>query len=370
MDADDYFDENILLVESNILDKHPEIGQVYPDYYRVNQYGEIIEHVRLPKVHDEIKLLDRSPLAAGAMYRKSCYLAIGGYNEKLPYQEDYDFWLRFVDKFNVYNVNLPLMYYRQHRKSMSTNAVPRMNARRKVKSAIAKRNLNIPVALGIIPAKENDWNGKSLALENLNGKAVLAYSVEEALKCEALSRVIVSTDSIEIADLAKELGAEVPFIRPKSLSLDRIPLENVYKNILEYLENDAEEPLPDIVVSMQICSPLRKAVHIEEAIDTMVLHDTDSVIGVFADKTFRWKHGPNGLIPIFFKKRLLRHEKETTFQENGSVYVYKTTNLQKNMGLGNSIGYIEMLPEESLRLKSFLDFWIVDQMLKQGKVPF
>ena len=71
LDADDYFDENILLVESNILDKHPEIGQVYPDYYRVNQYGEIIEHVRLPKVHDEIKLLDRSPLAAGAMYRKS-----------------------------------------------------------------------------------------------------------------------------------------------------------------------------------------------------------------------------------------------------------------------------------------------------------
>ena len=370
LDADDYFDENILLIESNILDKHPEIGQVYPDYYRVNQYGEIIEHVRLPKVHDEIKLLDRSPLAAGAMYRRSCYLAIDGYNEKLRYQEDYDFWLRFVDKFNVYNVNLPLMYYRQHGKSMSTNAVPRMNARRTVKRTIAKRNLNKPVVLGIIPAKENDWNGKSLALEKLNGKPVLAYSVEETLKCESLSRVIVSTDSAEIANLAKELGAEVPFIRPKSMSLNTIPLEDVYINVLNYLEKDAEGSLPDLVVSMQICSPLRKAVHIQEAIDTMALHDTDSVISVFSDKSFRWKHGPDGLVPVFFKKRLLRHEKETTFQENGAVYVYKTKNLLKNRGLGKSISYIEMLSEESLRLKSLLDFWIVDQMLKQGKVPF
>ena len=106
LDADDYFDENLLLIESNILDSEPDVHMVYPDYCRVNKHGEIIDYYRLSKVNDEIKLLDRSPLAAGAMYRRSCYNAIGGYNEELKYQEDYDFWVRFIDKFNVYNVNL------------------------------------------------------------------------------------------------------------------------------------------------------------------------------------------------------------------------------------------------------------------------
>jgi len=114
LDADDYFDENLLLIESNILDNDPEIHMVYPDYYRITKQGEIIDHCRLLKANVEVKLLDRSPLAAGAMYRRYCYDAIGGYNEGLRYQEDYDFWIKFIDKFNVYNVNLPLIYYRQH----------------------------------------------------------------------------------------------------------------------------------------------------------------------------------------------------------------------------------------------------------------
>ena len=133
LDADDYFDENILLVLGNVLDHHAEYGMVFPDYYRVSKYGEVIDQVRQQKVNDEVKLLDRSALAAGALYRRSCYEAIGGYNETLSYQEDYDFWIRFIDKFHVYNVQLPLMYYRQHRGSMSTNTTPRMRARRQVK---------------------------------------------------------------------------------------------------------------------------------------------------------------------------------------------------------------------------------------------
>jgi glycosyltransferase involved in cell wall biosynthesis len=88
LDADDYFDENILTIESSYLDANLGVDLVYPDYYTVDKQGEIIDHVRLPKVGEEVKLLDRSPLAAGAMYRNEAWKAIGGYNESLRYQED------------------------------------------------------------------------------------------------------------------------------------------------------------------------------------------------------------------------------------------------------------------------------------------
>lgn len=366
LDADDYFDENILLIESNVLDRKPEIGMVYPDYYVINQYGYIIEHLRLPKVNDEIKLLDRSPLAAGAMYRRSCYDAIGGYNENLKYQEDYDFWIRFIDKFNVYNINLPLMYYRRHDKSMSTNESPRMTARRQVKNHFAKKKGFKPKVLGIIPAKGQDLNGKCLALKELAGKPVIAYTIDEALKTLGLTRVIVSTDSTEVAEVAIQLGAEVPFRRPKGLCLNAVPLEEVLKHSVISLE-EIDGFMPDILVTLQITSPFRKATHIQEAIDTAIIYNTDSIVSVYKDISFHWKPGKHGLTPVIYKKRLLRKDKDTVYRENGAIYAYKSDNILKGHGLGKTIGHIEMLRNESVRLVSELDFWIAEQMLKQGK---
>lgn len=129
LDADDFFDENILLTEATYLDTHPEVDLVFPDYYRVKENGEIIEHVRLLKVEEELRLLHRSPLGAGAMFRKRCFDELGGYDEKLRRQEDYDFWIRFISKFKVRNISLPLMYYRQHKLSMSQDYPGRLKAK-------------------------------------------------------------------------------------------------------------------------------------------------------------------------------------------------------------------------------------------------
>jgi CMP-N-acetylneuraminic acid synthetase/GT2 family glycosyltransferase len=367
LDADDYFDENILLVESRILDKHPEIGMVYPDYFLVDKYGNIMEHVRLQKINDEVKLLDRNPLAAGAMYRRTCYDSIGGYNEALRYQEDYDFWIRFIEKFNVYNVNLPLMYYRKHDKSMSNNLFPRMATRRRVKNSFAQSKEKQPLVLAVIPTRSDDWNGKALALKELCGKPVISYSIEEALKTKGLSRVVVSTDCVEIADLAQKLGAEVPFLRPKSLCMNNVPLEEVIRHAVTSLR-EADDFLPDIVLTLQITSPFRKSSHIQEVIDTMVIHDVDSVVSVYKDISFHWKPSLRGLTPVIYKKRLLRKDKDTVYRENGALYGYKAQNILRGRGLGKVVGHIEMLREESIRLNNEFDLWIAEQMIMQKKV--
>jgi glycosyltransferase involved in cell wall biosynthesis len=365
LDADDYFDENILLVESNVLDNDPNIHMVYPDYYQINKYGELIDSFRLSKVNDEVKLLDRSPLAAGAMYRRYSYDAIGGYNEKLRYQEDYDFWIRFIDKFNVYNVNLPLMYYRKHGQSMSNNFEARMKARQYVKKKFVEEKgyRTDKMIIAVIPAMGLFRNKEKLAVRELNGKPLIAYTIEEALRSDLIDRVIVSTEDEEIAEISIKLGAEVPFLRPMELSKTSVPFEEALRHMLNVFRNNNDE-VPDIITVLPYITPFRKENHITEAIDTILLYDTDSVIGVTTDLTFHWKPGEFGLTPVGYQKRLLREDKETIYKENGSIYVIKSSNLDTGSQLGNSVGHIEMSPRAAWKIETDFDLWVAEQIEK------
>jgi len=364
LDADDYFDENLLLIESNILDKDPHIHMVYPDYYRITKHGEIIDYCRLLKANVEVKLLDRSPLAAGAMYRRYCYDAIGGYNEELKYQEDYDFWIKFIDKFNVYNVNLPLLYYRQHGNNMSNNFDARMEARRYVKKKFVedKGCREGKKILAVIPAMGLFRNKEKLATKELSNKPLISYTIEEALKTELIDRVIVSTEDHEIAELAKECGAEVPFMRPLKLANASVPIDDVLRNILDELR-ETEGYEPDIVVILQYNTPFVKACHYTEAIDTLFLYDSDSVISVTKDITFHWKPGKYGLTPVGYKKGQLRDDRETIYKECGAVYAIKTSNLKNEGYLGEIIGHIELSKFEAQRIEGDFDMWLSTQII-------
>ena len=370
LDADDYFDENILLVESNILDTKPDVHMVYPDYYIISKHGEILDSYRLTRVNDEVKLLDRSPLAAGAMYRRECYDAVGGYNEELKYQEDYDFWIRFIDKFNVYNVSLPLMYYRKHGSSMSNNFSARMEARRYVKKKFVseKGYRGNKEIMAVIPAMGSFRNSEKLATKALHGKPVIAYTIEEALKAELIGRVIVSTEDQETADISKQYGAEVPFLRPLGLAKTSVPVDEVLRHLLQDLKK-LENYEPDIVVVLPYYTPFRKESHITEAVDTLLLYDTDSVIGVVSDISFHWKPGKDGLTPVGYQRRLLREDRETMYKESGSIYAVKAEILRFGGYLGNVIGHTELSPIESWRIESRFDFWVAERLLEGKDSP-
>lgn len=367
LDADDYFDENILLVESHLLQRRPEISMVYCDYHRVNESGEIMDYTRLIKVNNDTRFLHRPPLAAGAMYRRSCYEAIGGYNESLRYQEDYDFWMRFIEKFKVYNINLPLMYYRQHDSSMSKNQEGRMAARRFVKkSFVESRGLNHKKkVLAIIPAMAYLRSGIKLPTYNLSGKPVISYTIQETLNTTMIDRTIVSTENEEVADISRRYGAEVPFLRPKELAKYSIPIEDVIIHTLDYLK-EKDNYTPDIIVLLYFRSIFRKERHITEAINSLLAHNTDSIISVCEDLTFHWKPSDSGLKAVGYQKRFLREEKEIIYKENGALYVFKSENLKSKNLLGKRIGYIEMQPYESIRLETEYDIWVAEQMIRNN----
>lgn len=378
LDADDYFDENLLTVEANYLDTHSDVDLVFPDYYTVDNNGDILEHIRMMKVNDEVELLNRSPLAAGAMYRRSSWAQINGYDETLEYQEDYDFWVRFVDKFEVRNVNLPLMYYRQHGSNMSRNLSGRLEARRDVKRKFVSQNLASASAnaevLGIIPARseqrvdipdEAELREDPLALWSVGNRRLIEYTIDEALAADRLDRVIVSTDSEEIADVARETGGEVPRLRPTELTDRTVPLNEVISAELEELraQNGYE---PDFVVLLQYVSPLKTADHIDEVVDTWQMFAVDSVISVTKNNKFLWQPGTHGLEPLF-DERLLREERETLYQEDGAIYGFDPSIVFEHDELiGEHVGHILMEQQRAIHIDSWFDLRMCEHILGSG----
>lgn len=113
----------------------------------------------------------------------------------------------------------------------------------------------------------------------LAGKPLIAWSIEHAKAVKRIGRIIVSTDSQEIADVATQYGAEVPFIRPDELSSDTSPEWLAWRHALGYLR-EKEGVLPEVMVSVPATAPLRLPLDIENCLDEFGKGDVDMVITV------------------------------------------------------------------------------------------
>ena len=115
--------------------------------------------------------------------------------------------------------------------------------------------------LALIPAR---GGSKSIPRKNIRsfaGYPLIAYSIAAGRMAETVTRVVVSTDDEEIATVARQYGAEVPFLRPAAFSQDEIPDLPVFRHALEWLA-EQEGYRPEIVVQLRPTSPLRRAWHI------------------------------------------------------------------------------------------------------------
>ena len=113
----------------------------------------------------------------------------------------------------------------------------------------------------------------------LNGKPLIVWSIEHAHAVKRVNRVIVSTDSDEIAELATQYGAEVPFMRPVELAGDNSPEWLAWQHALNYLK-ESTGALPEIMVSVPTTAPLRLPIDIENCLDEYEKGDADMVITV------------------------------------------------------------------------------------------
>ena len=118
--------------------------------------------------------------------------------------------------------------------------------------------------LAIIPARGGSKGLPGKNIRPLNGKPLIAYAVEAALKSEAIDRVIVTTDDEEIAAVAKAAGAEIPFMRPAELASDTASAVDVYLHAMDFMA-ELEGKRRDKFMVLLPTAPLRTSAHIDAA---------------------------------------------------------------------------------------------------------
>ena len=229
--------------------------------------------------------------------------------------------------------------------------------------------------IAVIPARGGSKGVPGKNLLPLAGKALIVWSIEQALAAgNVIDRVVVSTDSEDIAKVAIDSGAEVPSLRPPHLAGDETPTEPVLLHVVEEVAQQGE--CPDAVMLLQPTSPLRLPGSIERAVAEFQGRNADSLISMVETHAFFWSF-PNGLHspPVAaydFINRPRRQEilpADKQYKENGSIYITRTHLLcTKKNRLGGVIAGFVMDEAEGIEIDSVADFSIVESLLHLYKM--
>ena len=229
--------------------------------------------------------------------------------------------------------------------------------------------------LAVVPARGGSKGLPRKNIRVLAGKPMIAYTLAAARQCGAIDRVIVSTDSDEIAVVAREWGAEVPFLRPPALAADHVTDLPVFQHALAWLASaDAFEP--DIVVHLRPTAPLRRAEHIAAGLELLVKSNADSVRSVCRARQHPQKMWAieNGFLRPFIDPpaetpepyNLPRQDLRPAFVQNGSVDVaWRRTITELGSMTGRRIAALQMAPEDSVNVDDELDFAAAESLLSR-----
>ena len=228
--------------------------------------------------------------------------------------------------------------------------------------------------LAIIPARGGSKGIKLKNLSKINGKPLVAFSIEHSLASKLINRTIVSTDHEEIAKVSEEYGAEIPIFRSKELAGDNILDLPVFEHMLTYLKEE-ENYEPEIVVHLRPTSPYRKAEWIDSAIKLLIENTSaDSIRSVSEPsqhpyRVFEIKN--KYLFPLMHERHpepylLRRQDLPKMYYYNCVIDVTKPSTIfnKKSMTGDKMLPYI-MKPEDSLDIDKPMDLEFAKYFLKR-----
>ena len=216
--------------------------------------------------------------------------------------------------------------------------------------------------------------GKNTRL--LAGKPLIGWAIEHAQAVKRIHRVIVSTDSEEIAAVAREFGAEVPFLRPEYLARDDSPEWLAWRHALQYLE-DTEAALPDAMVSVPTTAPLRLPIDIENCLDEYSKGGADVVITVTDARRNPYfnmvKPNADGTVDLVIPppSGVVRRQDVPPMYDVATVaYVANPTFVFSHEStFAGRVRAVHVPVERSIDIDALLDFEIAEMLISKRKAP-
>ena len=226
--------------------------------------------------------------------------------------------------------------------------------------------------LAIIPARGGSKGILGKNIKELCGKPLIAYTIEAALKTRKIDRVVVSTDSKEIAEVAMQYGAEIPFMRPSYLAKDDSSAVDVYLHAVEFLEKKDGLHIDKFVVLLPT-APLRDAYEIDCAVQTMEKCACTSLISVVeADAPASWYYQMNENRVIknagFDADNAIKNRQMNCqyYVPNGAIYIldYQLLKRKRTYYTDDTIGYV-MTKKKSVDIDTEDDFEYAEYLLRK-----
>jgi CMP-N,N'-diacetyllegionaminic acid synthase len=230
--------------------------------------------------------------------------------------------------------------------------------------------------LAIIPARGGSKGVKKKNIRLLNGKPLIQYTIDAAKQSRLLSRIIVSTDDAEIAEISQEIGAEIPFLRPAEFASDNSSDASVLKHVLLSMKQNNEE-LPDLIVYLRPTTPFKTGEMIDDCIKIVI--DNPNCSGLRSVTLAEGKNHPYWMfraddehlvsfvpgvsIETYFQRQLL----PVCYALNGMVDILKPHFIFNNQGsiYGDQIAYKEIPKQDAIDIDTELDLKWAEFLLSQ-----
>ncbi len=221
-------------------------------------------------------------------------------------------------------------------------------------------------AFALIPARGGSKGIPRKNIKLIGGKPLIVWTIEAALRSSLLSAVVVSTDDLEIADVARRAGAQVPFMRPAELAQDQTPGLDPVLHALNKL------PQFDSVLLLQPTSPLRTTADIDACLQLALLHNAPSVVSVSETDThpyWTYRVTEDQALRRFVDAEPIarRQDLPQAFALNGALY-FADANWLRSSGTfvgPETLAYV-MAKERSVDLDTPLDWKLAELLLKES----
>ena len=347
LDADDYMELNALEKMSNALEQDQEMGLIFPNYYIVDASGNELSEIKRHDFDNEVNILDQPAHGACTMIRTSFLKEVGGYDESYTCQDGYELWVKFINKFNVTNINETLFSYRRHNNNLTNNENRILGTRQRIKEAYVRKNeLALPKTVAIIPIRPN----YDIALEVFGSTTFLELKISELKRTKNISKIIVTSSDLKIQKFIAENCKDVEFvIRPEKTERINVSL---FETLL-FLEESSFITGFEACLFCAVSFPFVNFGIIDDAINTLAIFKADSLLSVRPEGNKFYRHTGDGMQAILKQDMFTKMERESIYKYTGGILLsIKKSSLETKKLVHGNVGHIVIGEQAALNVDS------------------
>lgn len=365
LDADDYFTKDALKLMVREFE-NDNLGMLFGDWYLIDENDEILGVEQRHDFSKDVTLYDQPAHGACTMFRKRCLKQLGGYDETITRQDGYELWLRFIENFEVGNINVPIFHYRQHEKSLTKDEVRLLDTRSNIlRKHAEKRNKTKKMKiLGIVSIRGSEIDPRSKPFVKIGGEYLIDRTISVIEQCSSIEKIVVTTPDKEILQYVNK-----HYDKKRIISLERpYELARINKSGQETTDHALKYGVPneqfDYYFGSSIETPFKRKELIESGINIASIFNVDTVIGVRHNNKKHFIHNGKGLAPIN-NHDFYRLEGSQLYSRVSGYLLREIKSYRRSKkALGGKIGHVIMDRKAMFEIEDDIDIDIANTIIK------